>query len=66
MAIMEAPKGGRLGIIGGSGLYDIPGLSDTRWVTIESPFGLPSGQFLFGKLAGRDGARGRGGWSATS
>ena len=54
MAIMDAPRGGRLGIIGGSGLYDIPGLSGQRWETIESPFGLPSGQFLFGKLAGRE------------
>jgi 5'-methylthioadenosine phosphorylase len=54
MAVMDAPRGGRLGIIGGSGLYDIPGLSDTRWVSIESPFGVPSGQFLFGKLAGRE------------
>jgi 5'-methylthioadenosine phosphorylase len=54
MAIMDAPRGGRLGIIGGSGLYDIPGLSDQRWVTIDSPFGVPSGQFLFGKLAGRE------------
>jgi 5'-methylthioadenosine phosphorylase len=54
MTIMEAPKGGRLGIIGGSGLYDIAGLSDTRWVTIEGPFGKPSGQYLFGKLAGRE------------
>ncbi|HET9148939.1 MAG TPA: S-methyl-5'-thioadenosine phosphorylase [Alphaproteobacteria bacterium] len=51
---MEAPRGGRLGIIGGSGLYDIPGLEDQRWVSIESPFGLPSGQFLFGTLGGRE------------
>ena len=51
---MDAPPGGRLGIIGGSGLYDIPGLSDQRWVSIESPFGMPSGQFLFGTLGGRE------------
>jgi 5'-methylthioadenosine phosphorylase len=52
--VMEAPRGGRLGIIGGSGLYEIPGLEDQRWVSIESPFGLPSGQFLFGTLGGRE------------
>ncbi|MEQ8968152.1 MAG: S-methyl-5'-thioadenosine phosphorylase [Azospirillaceae bacterium] len=41
-----------LGIIGGSGLYDIPGLADTRWETVESPFGAPSDQVLRGTLAG--------------
>jgi len=41
-----------LGIIGGSGLYDIPGLADTRWETVESPFGRPSDQLLFGTLDG--------------
>ena len=39
-----------LGIIGGSGVYDIPGLTDTAWRTIESPYGKPSDQLLFGKL----------------
>ncbi|MFM2128710.1 MAG: hypothetical protein RL477_256 [Pseudomonadota bacterium] len=44
---------GALGIIGGSGLYDIPGLKDTRWQRVESPFGEPSDEFLMGELAGR-------------
>ncbi|WP_075221820.1 S-methyl-5'-thioadenosine phosphorylase [Acuticoccus yangtzensis] len=40
-----------LGIIGGSGLYDLPGLEGT-WETIESPWGEPSDQVLRGTLAG--------------
>ena len=39
-----------LGIIGGSGVYDIPGLKDTSWRTVEGPFGKPSDQLLFGTL----------------
>ena len=31
-----------LGIIGGSGLYDLPGLTDTRWVTVDTPWGCPA------------------------
>jgi 5'-methylthioadenosine phosphorylase len=39
-----------IGIIGGSGLYDIPGLADTRWVEVNSPFGQPSDELLLGTL----------------
>jgi len=42
-----------LGVIGGSGLYDIPGLEKTAWRRVESPFGAPSDALLFGELAGR-------------
>lgn len=35
-----------LGIIGGSGLYDIPGLADTRWRRVASPFGEASDEIL--------------------
>ncbi len=42
---------GVLGIIGGSGLYDLPGLSDTAWVTVETPWGAPSDQVFTGTLA---------------
>ena len=42
-----------LGVIGGSGVYDIDGLSDTRWVDVESPFGAPSDAVLLGELAGQ-------------
>ncbi len=44
----------RIGIIGGSGLYHIDGLTDTRWVRIKTPFGPPSDELLTGRLAGRD------------
>lgn len=49
-----AKKQGALGIIGGSGLYEIAGLEDTRWEAIATPFGEPSDEFFFGRLAGRD------------
>ena len=42
-----------LGIIGGSGLYDLPGLEATGWETIDSPWGAPSDQILRGEIAGR-------------
>jgi len=42
-----------IGVIGGSGVYDIDGLADTRWKRIESPFGEPSDELLFGDLKGQ-------------
>ena len=42
-----------LGVIGGSGVYDIDGLSNTRWERVASPFGEPSDELLFGELAGQ-------------
>ncbi len=39
-----------LGIIGGSGIYDIDELELPKWKTVESSFGTPSDQLLFGKL----------------
>ncbi|MDC0050381.1 S-methyl-5'-thioadenosine phosphorylase [Verrucomicrobia bacterium] len=44
----------RIGIIGGSGLYDIKGLRGKKWVTVKTPFGSPSDQLLTGKLAERE------------
>ena len=44
----------RIGIIGGSGLYHIEGFTNQKWVTVKTPFGAPSDQFLTGKLGGRD------------
>ncbi|GBQ62516.1 5'-methylthioadenosine phosphorylase [Ameyamaea chiangmaiensis NBRC 103196] len=41
-----------IGIIGGSGLYEIDGLTDKEWRTVETPWGAPSDQLLFGRLAG--------------
>lgn len=40
----------KLAIIGGSGLYDLPGLEDTRWVTVDTPWGAPSDQVFCGRL----------------
>ena len=42
-----------LGIIGGSGVYDIEGLSHKRWQRVESPFGEASDELLFGELGGQ-------------
>ncbi|MBM7069452.1 S-methyl-5'-thioadenosine phosphorylase [Actibacterium sp. 188UL27-1] len=44
----------KLGVIGGSGVYDIDGLADPAWVTQETPWGAPSDQFLTGTLDGLD------------
>ncbi len=49
---MTATSAPILGIIGGSGLYDLQGLADKRWVTVETPFGAPSDQLLRGALDG--------------
>ena len=43
-----------IGIIGGSGVYDIDGLESVRWKAVDSPFGRPSDELLFGQLAGVD------------
>ncbi len=42
-----------LGVIGGSGLYEIDGLSNTRWESVETSFGRPSDDLLFGELDGQ-------------
>ena len=42
--------GWTLGVIGGSGLYEIEGLEDAAWRRIESPFGQPSDEVLTGRL----------------
>ncbi|MCW5689585.1 MAG: S-methyl-5'-thioadenosine phosphorylase [Pseudolabrys sp.] len=41
-----------LGIIGGSGIYDLPGLTNPRETRIESPWGEPSGPLRFGEIEG--------------
>ena len=42
-----------IGIIGGSGVYEIDGLENTSWMSVESPFGEPSDEFLVGELNGQ-------------
>ncbi len=41
-----------LGVIGGSGVYDLPGLENARWETVESPWGEPSDQLRRGEING--------------
>ncbi len=42
-----------IGIIGGSGLYSMPGLTDIHEITLETPFGKPSDAYVLGTLSGR-------------
>jgi len=44
----------RIGIIGGSGLYDIEGMEIIETRTLETPFGTPSDSYLIGRIAGRE------------
>ena len=41
-----------IGVIGGSGVYEIEGLANQAWQAIDSPFGRPSDELLFGDLDG--------------
>ena len=42
-----------IGIIGGSGLYSMPGFTNVREERVETPFGEPSDVFVLGELEGR-------------
>jgi 5'-methylthioadenosine phosphorylase len=44
----------KIGIIGGSGLYSMPGFTDQREIRQETPWGPPSDAYVAGKLNGRD------------
>ena len=43
----------QVGIIGGSGLYQMDELQDVEEVSVETPFGEPSGKYILGKLGGK-------------
>jgi 5'-methylthioadenosine phosphorylase len=43
-----------LGIIGGSGVYDVPGLENAKWQRVDSPWGEPSDYILTGTFLGVD------------
>ena len=45
---------GRIGIIGGSGLYKIEGIKNVKAVSVTTPFGKPSDKFITGKLEGKE------------
>ncbi len=42
----------KIGVIGGTGLYSIEGMTDVEEVSIDTPFGKPSDNFILGKLEG--------------
>ncbi len=44
----------RIGIIGGSGLYEIEGFENKNWVRVDTPFGEPSDEYLIGKINGEE------------
>ena len=41
-----------VGVIGGSGLYEMEGIEEIQTVSLETPFGEPSDSFLTGRLEG--------------
>ena len=41
-----------IGVIGGSGVYDISGLEGASWVKVKTPWGSPSDEVLLGRLGG--------------
>jgi 5'-methylthioadenosine phosphorylase len=45
---------GKIGVIGGSGLYAMPDLENVTEVQVETPFGPPSDAYIVGTLHGRD------------
>src|SRR6059036_772870 len=47
-------SGGKIGVIGGSGLYTIEGLEHVTEVQVETPFGPPSDAYILGTLHGRE------------
>jgi 5'-methylthioadenosine phosphorylase len=44
----------RIGVIGGSGLYNLEGFTNQQWMKVTTPFGQPSDSLLTGELAGRE------------
>ena len=44
----------KLAIIGGSGLYNIDGISNEEWIDIDTPWGKPSDKILKAKISGKD------------
>jgi 5'-methylthioadenosine phosphorylase len=41
-----------IGVLGGSGLYDLPELEDAEWIAIDTPWGAPSDEIRVGRIAG--------------
>jgi len=51
-AMTDTQPSPAIGVIGGSGVYEIDGLRDAHWEKVESPFGSPSDEILVGEIAG--------------
>lgn len=47
-------KAGKIGVIGGSGLYDMPDLKNVKSVKVKTPFGDPSDNYILGTLNNRE------------
>jgi 5'-methylthioadenosine phosphorylase len=45
---------GKIGVIGGSGLYEMKGLQVKEKLNVETPFGKPSDEYVVGELAGKE------------
>jgi len=45
---------GLIGVIGGSGLYQIEGLENLRFEKIDTPFGSPSDEYAIGTIGGKE------------
>jgi 5'-methylthioadenosine phosphorylase len=41
-----------IGIIGGSGLYEIDALEEAQWIAVDTPWGAPSDELLIGRIGG--------------
>lgn len=44
----------KIGIIGGSGLYDLEGITDVKRIKVDTPFGSPSDELVTGNLSGKE------------
>jgi 5'-methylthioadenosine phosphorylase len=44
----------KIGVIGGSGLYSMPGFTEQKEVTVDTPFGKPSDSYIVGQLEGKE------------
>ncbi len=50
---LEAMKEPAIGVIGGSGLYEMEGISDLAEIAVQTPFGEPSDKLVTGRISGR-------------
>jgi 5'-methylthioadenosine phosphorylase len=51
--LVELPLKAEIGIIGGSGLYELPGIENIREIKVYTPYGMPSDNIVVGELRGR-------------